>query len=121
MLFVFLALYVALAVGCVVAGIRRRVRPAVALGIVALALAAASLLVWVLYALGASHWSVAFLQTLLSPMPESLVAPDAFADVAPGVPSIALATIELIAAIGLWIIPVLGLVAAGRSPRRPPA
>jgi isoprenylcysteine carboxyl methyltransferase (ICMT) family protein YpbQ len=118
MLFVFLALYVALGIGCIVAGIRRRARAAVTSGVVALALAAASLLVWILSTLGSSHWSVSILQILLSPMPESLVEPAAFAEVAPGIPSITLATIELVVAIGLWLIPVFGLVAAGRSPRR---
>ena len=118
MLFVFLAVYSGLGVGSVVAGVRRRTPVAVTLGIIALALAAASLLVWCLYALGASHWSVSVLQALLSPMPESLVQPETLADAAPGVPTIGLAAIELIVAIGLWAVPIAGLVAAGRAPRR---
>jgi hypothetical protein len=119
MLFLFLALYVALGIGCVVAGVRRHSRVSVILGTVTLVLAAASLAAGALYALGATHWSVSLLQMLLSPMPESLVQPDSFADAAPGVPSIVIAATELIVAIGLWAIPVLGLVSAGRAPRRP--
>ncbi len=119
MLLLFLALYVALGIGCVVAGVRRHARTSVVLGIVALVLAAASLAVAALYALGATHWSVSLLQMLLSPMPESLVQPDSFADAAPGVPSIVIATAELMVAIGLWAIPVVGLVAAGKAPRQP--
>ena len=122
MLFLFLALYVALGIGSVVAGIRSRSRTALMCGIVALALAAASLAVWLLSAIGTSHWSVSLLQTLLSPMPESLFQPGSFDDASAGsgVPVFAVAMMELIVAIALWAIPALGLVAASRAPGTPP-
>ncbi|SFS07573.1 hypothetical protein SAMN04487846_2255 [Microbacterium sp. cf046] len=123
MLFVFLALYVALGIGCIVLGARRHKRLSVICGVVALALALASLVVWVLSSIGTAHWSVDFLESLLSPMPESLLDPGSLQDASQGggVPVIVLAVIELIVAIGLWAIPGLGLVAAGRAPRTEPA
>jgi len=119
MLFVFLALYIALGVGCVVMGIVRLSRTARVCGIVTLALASASLLVGALYAAGSTHWTLSLLQVLLSPMPESVLEPQSVTDATQGlgIPVIALSTAELIVAIALWAVPVIGLVAAGRAPR----
>jgi hypothetical protein len=119
MLFVFLALYAALALASLISGLKRRRRTAVVCGIVALFLAAASFLVWILFTLGASHWSVSLLQALLSPMPESLVQPESLEPATNGfgVSGFALAASELIVCILLWAIPILGLVSAGRVPR----
>lgn len=119
MLFVFLALYIALGVGCVVMGIVRTSRTARVCGIVTLALASASLLVGALYAAGSTHWTLSLLQVLLSPMPESVLEPQSVTDATQGlgIPVIALSTAELIVAIALWAVPVIGLVAADRAPR----
>ena len=122
MLFVFLALYVALGIGSIVVGVRSRSRTALICGIFAVGLSVASLAVWLLSEMGASHWSVSLLEALLSPMPESLLQPDSLDDATAGsgLPTLALAALELIVAIALWAIPVLGLVAASRA-RKPPA
>jgi predicted phage tail protein len=119
MLFVFLALYVALGIGCVVVGAVRHRRSAIVCGVVAIAVAVSSLVVWLLSTAGASHWTVSVLQMLLSPMPESVLEPGSVEDAtqSSGVPVFAFATLELIVAIALWAIPVLGLVAATRAPR----
>jgi hypothetical protein len=118
MLLVFLALYVTLGIGCLVSGIRRHARTAVTLGFVTLTLAVAFLVVWTLYVFGATHWTISLLQALLSPMPESLVEPEALSGLPIGLPTLAVAAIELVIAVGLWAIPVIGLVVAGRSPSR---
>lgn len=120
MLFVFLALYVALGVGCLVMGIMRRSRTALVCGTVTLALAVLSILVGAVYAAGATHWTLSVLQLLLSPMPESVLEPQSVTDATQGIgiPVIALSAAELVVAIGLWTVPVAGLVAAGRAPRR---
>jgi hypothetical protein len=120
MLFLFLALYVALGVGCVVMGIVRTSRMALVCGVVTLVLAAASLLVGALYAAGSTHWTLSVLQVLLSPMPESVLEPQSVSDATQGlgIPVIALSAAELVVAIALWAVPVIGLVAAGRAPRR---
>ena len=122
MLFVFLVLYAALGVGCIALGVARRTRFAIVCGFVAVILAAASLLVWILYAAGVSHWTVSTLQVLLSPMPESLVEPGSLESTtqATGAPTLAFAAIELIVAIVLWAIPIVGIVAASRAPRHAP-
>ena len=88
-------------------------------GVVAIAVAVSSLLVWLFATAGASHWTVSVLQMLLSPMPESVLEPGAVQDATAGggIPVFAFATLELIVAIALWAIPVLGLVAATRAPR----
>lgn len=121
MLFVFLALYVALGIGCVVGGVRRHSRTALVCGIVAVALAVVSLVVWLLSSAGASHWTVSVLQLLLSPMPESLLQPDSLGDttLGSGIPVFVIATVELVVAIALWALPILGIVAASRSPKTP--
>ncbi|HEX5727827.1 hypothetical protein [Microbacterium sp.] len=122
MLLVFLVLYAALGVGCVAHGVARRTRTAIVCGTVTLALAAGSLVVLILYAAGADHWTVAVLQALLSPMPESLVQPGTFdaATQGTGIPVVVFAVIELIVAIALWAIPVFGIIVASRAPRREP-
>lgn len=119
MLFVFLAVYIALGIGCLVMGITRTSRTALACGIVTLALATASLVVGALYAAGSTHWSLSVLQVLLSPMPESVLEPQSVTDATQGlgIPVIALSTAELLVAIALWAVPVIGLIAAGRAPR----
>lgn len=118
MLFVFLALYVALGVGCLVLGIRRRTQAAVVCGVIAVTLAAASFVVWILYSAGATHWTVSLLQALLSPMPESLLAPESLdAADGSGLSALVTATLELIAAIALWAVPILGIIVAERAPR----
>ncbi|GAA3211120.1 hypothetical protein [Microbacterium terregens] len=119
MLFVFLALYVALGVGCIVVGVTRRKRSAVVCGISAVAIAAASLVAWILYTSGATHWTTSALQALLSPMPESLVQPGSLEPTGRGigVPGFAIAAFELVVSIVIWAIPVLGIVAATRAPR----
>jgi len=88
-------------------------------GIVTLALASASILVGALYAAGSTHWTLSLLQVLLSPMPESVLEPQSVTDATQGlgIPVIALSTAELIVAIALWAVPVIGLVAADRAPR----
>jgi hypothetical protein len=120
MLFLFLALYVALGVGCVVMSIVRASRTALVCGIVTLVLASASLLVGALYAAGSTHWTLSVLQLLLSPMPESVLEPQSVSDATQGlgIPVIALSTAELVVAMALWAVPVIGLVAAGRAQRR---
>jgi hypothetical protein len=122
MLFVFLALYCALGVWCIVAGARRGRRSAVVCGVIAVAIALVSFAVWVLSALGASHWTVSLLQVLLSPMPESVLQPDSLdaATQGAGVPVFAFAALELIVAIVLWAVPIFGLIIASRSPRTEP-
>ena len=120
MLFLFLGLYVALGVGCVVMGIARASRTALVCGIVTLVLASASILVGALYAAGSTHWTLSVLQLLLSPMPESVLEPQSVTDATQGlgIPVIALSSAELVVAIALWAVPVIGLVAAGRAQRR---
>ena len=119
MLFVFLALYIALGVGCLVMGIARRSRTATVCGIVTLALAASSILVGALYAAGTPHWTLSVLQILLSPMPESVLEPASVTDATQGIgiPVIVLSAAELVVAIALWAVPVIGLVFAGRAAR----
>ncbi|MET0829596.1 MAG: hypothetical protein ABWY26_08760 [Microbacterium sp.] len=121
MLFVFLALYVVLGIGCVVVGVRSHSRTALICGIFTLGLAVVSFAVWLLSEMGASHWSVSLLEALLSPMPESLLQPDSLgeATAGSGVPTLAIAALELIVAIVLWAIPVLGLVVASRARQAP--
>lgn len=120
MLFVFLSLYVALGVGCLAMGMVRSSRTALVCGIVTLALAASSILVGSLYAAGSTHWTLSVLQLLLSPMPESVLEPQSVTDATQGIgiPVIALSAAELVVAIALWAVPVIGLVAAGRATRR---
>jgi hypothetical protein len=120
MLVIFLGLYIALGVGCLVMGIMRSSRTALVCGIVTLALAATSVLVGALYAAGSTHWALSVLQILLSPMPESVLEPQSVTDATQGigVPVIALSAAELVVAIALWAVPVIGLVAAGRATRR---
>lgn len=120
MLVVFLALYVALGVGCLVIGIVRSSRTALVCGIVTLVLAAASLLVGALYATGTTHAALSVLQLLLSPMPESVLEPQSVSDATQGIgiPVIALSAAELVVAVALWAVPVIGLVAAGRARSR---
>jgi hypothetical protein len=122
MLFVFLALYFALGVVCIVLGTTRGKRSALACGIVTVSLALASLVVWILYVSGVSHWSVGMLDVLLSPMPEALLQPEALTPAAEGsgLPTFAIATLELIVAIILWAIPVWGIVVGSSAPRRRP-
>ncbi len=67
MLLVFLGLYVVLAVGSLVMGVRSRSRRALVCGLVALGFAAASALVSAVYAAGVTHWTVSVLDLLLSP------------------------------------------------------
>jgi hypothetical protein len=119
MLFVFLALYVALGIACVVMGVVRHRRVSVLLGVIALGLALVSFVVWLLSELGSTHWSVSMLEVLLSPMPESLLDPTSLEPATQGgVPNALIAAAELIVALILWAIPVLGLVFAGRGSRR---
>ncbi|MCR2763528.1 hypothetical protein NQ152_08390 [Microbacterium sp. zg.B48] len=119
MLFVFLALYVALGIGCIAVGIIRSKRSAVACGIIAVAIAAGSLIAWILYVAGATHWTISALQAVLSPMPESLVQPDSLESTGQGigVPVFAVVVLELIVSTAIWAIPVLGIVSATRAPQ----
>lgn len=114
MLLVFLGLYVVVAVGSLVMGVRRRSRRAVVCGLIALGFAAASALVSGLYAAGVTHWTVSVLDLLLSPLPESVLQPQSVTETVEGlgVPVIVLSAVELIVAIALWAVPVTGLVAA---------
>ena len=120
MLVIFLGLYIALGVGCLVMGLIRSSRTALVCGIVTLALAATSLLVGALYAAGSTHWTLSVLQLLLSPMPESVLEPQSVTNATQGIgiPVIALSAAELVVAIALWSVPVIGLIAAGRATRR---
>ncbi|HWM17242.1 MAG TPA: hypothetical protein VNP97_11715 [Microbacterium sp.] len=119
MLFVFLALYFALGVACIFLGATRRRTAALTCGIVAVALAVGSLVVWILYELGASHWTVSMLQVLLSPLPETLLDPGSFSASADGsgLPVVVVATLELIVAVLLWAIPIVGIALATRAER----
>lgn len=120
MLLVFLGLYVVLAGGSLVMGVRSRSRRALVCGLVALGFAAASALVSAVYAAGVTHWAVSVLDLLLSPLPESVLEPQSVTETVAGlgVPVIVMSTVELVVAIALWAVPVTGIVAASRTGSR---
>ncbi|HWM15681.1 MAG TPA: hypothetical protein VNP97_03740, partial [Microbacterium sp.] len=64
-------------------------------------------------------WTVSLLQVLLSPLPETLLDPGSFSASADGsgLPVVVVATLELIVAVLLWAIPIIGIALATRAER----